>query len=163
NPRRLRVRAMVRNDKLARDTHEGSLGPRRLVHVPVVRNVDLLLGPGVRDVTNFVQRLIEGRASKCRGRRRPQLILGREKEGTRAEAAACDYGERSVNPMARSDGWRSEGREQWIREPSEVALREGEHPPACRPTDRLTRGEIRVLRAGPRVGSLLRVERGFEL
>src|SRR5437879_10877336 len=49
NPCGLRVRAAVGNDQLARDSHEGSLGPRRLVHVPVVRDVDLLLGPGVRD------------------------------------------------------------------------------------------------------------------
>src|SRR6266487_2598664 len=126
NPCGLRVRAAVGNDQLARDSHEGSLGPRRLVHVPVVRNVDLLLGPGVRDLTNLGQRRIEGIASKCRWRSRPQLILGREQEGPRAEVAACDGRRRSVDPVARSDRWRSDGREQWIGEPNEVALREGE-------------------------------------
>src|SRR5213083_2648129 len=84
------IRAVVRNDQLARDSHEGSLGPRRLVHVPVVRDVDLLLGPVDRDLINLGQRRVESSASKCGGRRRPQLILGGEKEGTRAEVAACD-------------------------------------------------------------------------
>src|SRR5207249_9189832 len=115
-------------DQLARDSHEGSLGPRRLVHVPVARDVDLLLRPVDRDLINLSQRRVESSASKCGWRRRPQLILGREKEGTRAEVAACDERRRAVDPVARSDRWRSHGREQWIREPNEVALREGEHP-----------------------------------
>src|SRR6266704_1550707 len=90
DPRGLRVRAVVRNDQLARDSHEGSLGPRRLVHVPVVRDVDLLLSPVDRDLIDLGQRRVESSASKCGWRRRPQLILGGEKEGTRAEVAACD-------------------------------------------------------------------------
>jgi len=163
NPCGLPVRAAVGNDQLARDSHEGSLGPRRLVHVPVVRDVDLLLGPGVRDLTNLGQRRIEGIASKCGWRSRPQLILGREKEGPRAEVAECDYGRRGVDPVAGADGRRSERRVQWIREPQEVALREGEHSRPGRPTDRFPGGEIGMFRAGPRVGRLLRVERGFEL
>src|SRR6266480_183821 len=105
NPCGLRVRAAVGNDQLARDSHEGSLGPRRLVHVPVVRDVDLFLGPGVRDLTNLGQRRIEGIASKCGWRSRAQLILGREKEGPRAEVAECDYWRRRVDPVARSDRW----------------------------------------------------------
>src|SRR5256886_17652003 len=88
-----------------------------LFRSPVVRDVDLLLGPGVRDLTNLGQRRIEGIASKCGWRSRPQLILGREKEGPRAEVAERDYGRRGVDPVAGADGGRSDGREQWTREP----------------------------------------------
>src|SRR6266545_357342 len=88
--RRVLRRREHRHDQLARDSHEGSLGPRRLVHVPVVRDVDLLLGPVDRDLINLGQRRVESSASKYGWRRRPQLTLGREKEGTRAEVAACD-------------------------------------------------------------------------
>ena len=116
DPCGIRVLAVVRNDQLARDSHEGSLRPRRLVHVPVVCDVDLLLGPGVRDVTNLGQRRIESGATKRGRRTRAQLILGRQEERTRAEVAACDDRRRGVDPVARSDGWRSHGREQWIRE-----------------------------------------------
>src|SRR2546429_10018291 len=90
-------------------------------------------------------------------------MLGREKEGLRAEVADRDYGRRGVDPVAGADGGRSDGREQWTREPHEVALREAEHARAGRPPARFTCGEIRVLRARPRVGRILRVERGFEL
>src|SRR5216117_1418406 len=71
-------------------SHPGAARHRELLERKPVAEVHLLLGASVRDLTNLGQRRIEGRASKCGRRRRPQLILGREKEGTRAEVAARD-------------------------------------------------------------------------
>jgi len=76
---------------------KAALGPRRLVHVPVVRDVDLLLGPGIRNLTNLGPALHCRQGSQMWVAEAAAAILGREKEGTRAEVAACDSRRRGVD------------------------------------------------------------------